>query len=178
MRPPPRHRRLLPMLKAIAIDPRAPRSGAHEMAHAYDFEHGQLSAQNAFRPILDRQSKTLAGMNLSDSRYRYLSTPTEVFARAYELHLLDTGRASSMTSASVAVCARRTSPPCHWLTTCPPSTSTSTRSDCERRSAVSVSESAAPIGSSTFTSHFRPVRQLGHTHDRNPCIPHALAHDR
>lgn len=41
-------------------------------------------------------------MNLSDSRYRYLSTPTEVFARAYELHLLDTGRASSMTSASVA----------------------------------------------------------------------------
>ena len=91
-----------PTLKAIAIDPRALRSGAHEMAHAYDFEHGQLSAQNAFRPILDRQSKTLAGMNLSDSRYRYLSTPTEVFARAYELHLLDTGRASSMTSASVA----------------------------------------------------------------------------
>lgn len=90
-----------PSLKAIAIDPRAPRSGAHEMAHAYDFEHGQLSAEPGFRPILDRQRAALSGMDLTDSRLAYWSTPTEVFARAYELHLLSTGRASSMTSADV-----------------------------------------------------------------------------
>lgn len=90
-----------PSLKAIAIDPRAPRSGAHEMAHAYDFEHGQLSAKPGFRPILDRQRAALSGMDLTDSRLTYWSTPTEVFARAYELHLLSTGRASSMTSADV-----------------------------------------------------------------------------
>lgn len=40
-------------------------------------------------------------MDLTDSRLTYWSTPTEVFARAYELHLLSTGRASSMTSADV-----------------------------------------------------------------------------
>lgn len=91
-----------PSLKALAVDPRAPRSGAHEMAHAYDFEHGQLSAGAAFRPILDAQRAALAGMDLSESRLGYYSTPTEVFARAYELHLLGTGRASSMTSADVA----------------------------------------------------------------------------
>lgn len=90
-----------PSLKAIAIDPRAPRSGAHEMAHAYDFEHGQLSAKPGFRPILDRQRAALSGMDLTDSRLTYWSTPTEVFARAYELHLLSTGRASSMTSADM-----------------------------------------------------------------------------
>lgn len=90
-----------PSLKAIAIDPRAPRSGAHEMAHAYDFEHGQLSAKPGFRPILNRQRAALSGMDLTDSRLAYWSTPTEVFARAYELHLLSTGRASSMTSADM-----------------------------------------------------------------------------
>lgn len=90
-----------PTLKALAVDPRAPRSGAHEMAHAYDFEHGQLSAQSAFAPILDRQKAALSRMSLTDSRRAYYATPTEVFARAYELHLLDTGRASSLTSASV-----------------------------------------------------------------------------
>lgn len=90
-----------PSLKAIAIDPRAPRSGAHEMAHAYDFEHGQLSTGAGFRPILDRQRAALSGMDLTASRHDYYSTPTEVFARAYELHLLSTGRASSMTSADM-----------------------------------------------------------------------------
>ena len=94
-----------PSLKALAIDPRAPRSGAHEMAHAFDFEHGQLSARAGFRPILDAQRHALAGMDLTESRLDYYSTPTEVFARAYELHLLGTGRASSMTSADVdALC--------------------------------------------------------------------------
>lgn len=91
-----------PTARAIAIDPRAPRSGAHEMAHAYDFEHGQLSARPTFAPILDRQRALLRFLDLSENRYDYYATPTEVFARAYELHLLDTGRASSMTSASVA----------------------------------------------------------------------------
>lgn len=94
-----------PTRKAIAIDPRAPRSGAHELAHAYDFEHGQLSVQPAFQPILEAQKEALKGMGLTPNRLAYYSTPTEVFARAYELHLLDTGRASSMTSANVdALC--------------------------------------------------------------------------
>lgn len=91
-----------PVDHAIAIDPRAPRSGAHEMAHAFDFEHGQLSASPEFRDILDRQRAALKNLDgISDSKRRYYATPTEVLARSAELYLLWTGRGSSLTSKSV-----------------------------------------------------------------------------
>lgn len=94
-----------PLDHAIAVDPRAPRSTAHEMAHAFDFEHGQLSADKDFKPILDRQVKAVRDLDVSDSKREYLSTPTEVLARSAELYLLWTGRGSSFTSKSVAAFA-------------------------------------------------------------------------
>ena len=90
-----------PDVHAIAVDPRAPHSTAHEMAHAFDFEHGQLSTSEAFKPILDRQVKAVRSLDVPDTKREYLSTPTEVLARSAELYLLWTGRASSFTSETV-----------------------------------------------------------------------------
>ena len=90
-----------PDAHAIAVDPRAPHSTAHEMAHAFDFEHGQLSTSEAFKPILDRQVKAVRSLDVPDTKREYLSTPTEVLARSAELYLLWTGRASSFTSETV-----------------------------------------------------------------------------
>lgn len=72
------------------------------MAHAFDFEHGQLSASPEFRDILDRQRAALKNLDgISDSKRRYYATPTEVLARSAELYLLWTDRGSSLTSKSV-----------------------------------------------------------------------------
>lgn len=80
---------------AIAVDPRAPRSLIHEFAHAYDFEHGQISCTERFRPILDMFTARFDRTDLSETRIRYALTPTEVFARGWEVHMLHTGRGGS-----------------------------------------------------------------------------------
>lgn len=84
-----------PALHAIVVDPRAPRSLVHEFAHAYDFEHGQVSCTPLFRPILDGFAARFDRSNLPESRIRYALTPTEVFARGWEIHMLHTGRGGS-----------------------------------------------------------------------------------
>lgn len=84
-----------PALRAIAVDPRAPRSLVHEFAHAYDFEHGQLSCTTLFKPVLDAFTARFDRAGLSESRIRYALTPTEVFARGWEIHMLHTGRGGS-----------------------------------------------------------------------------------
>ena len=80
---------------AIAVDPRAPRSLIHEFAHAYDFEHGQISCTPRFRPILDMFEAGFDRTNQTETRIRYALTPTEVFARGWEIHMLHTGRGGS-----------------------------------------------------------------------------------
>lgn len=84
-----------PALHAIAVDPRAPRSLIHEFAHAYDFEHGQLSCTTLFKPVLDAFTARFDRTDLSESRIRYALTPTEVFARGWEIHMLHTGKGGS-----------------------------------------------------------------------------------
>ena len=84
-----------PALRAIAVDPRAPRSLIHEFAHAYDFEHGQISCTPRFRPILDMFEAGFDRTNQTETRIRYALTPTEVFARGWEIHMLHTGRGGS-----------------------------------------------------------------------------------
>lgn len=83
-----------PSHKAIAVDPRAPHSTLHELAHAYDYAHGQLSTRPEFRPILDEYRKGLARLDVSPSRRDYGLTPTETFARAWELNALWHGHSS------------------------------------------------------------------------------------
>lgn len=80
-----------PTLHAIAVDPRHPESLLHEFAHAYDFEHGQLSLTPGFQPILDVYRDTLDGFDVDDATRRYLSTPTEVWARLAELDAFERG---------------------------------------------------------------------------------------
>ena len=74
-----------PALKAIAVDPRSPRSLLHEFAHAYDFEKGQLSTQERFHGILDQYLENFKAEGLSGIAAEYYETPTEVFARAWEV---------------------------------------------------------------------------------------------
>lgn len=75
-----------PTLKAIAVDPRHPESLLHEFAHAYDYEHGQISLSDAFAPILDDYNAQLEDIDgMGPSSRRYAQTPTEVFARLWEL---------------------------------------------------------------------------------------------
>lgn len=80
---------------AIAVDPRAPHSLIHEFAHAYDFEHGQISCTPRFQPILDMFEAGFDRTNQTETRIRYALTPTEVFARGWEIHMLHTGKGGS-----------------------------------------------------------------------------------
>lgn len=73
-------------LRAVAVDPRAPRSMLHELAHAYDFERGMLSCSEGFRPILRAFRERFDASAVPASRAAYYTTPTEVFARAWEAH--------------------------------------------------------------------------------------------
>lgn len=84
-----RHRAIgvyAPLLNAVAVDPRAPRSLLHEFAHAFDFEHGQLSTRCEFYPIVSAFRRNFDMKGLGDSKVAYYTTPTEVFARSWEVY--------------------------------------------------------------------------------------------
>ena len=75
-----------PTLNTVVVDPRRPVSLIHEFAHAYDFSHGQLSCSQDFRAIVSEVSASLAREDLSQRMYEYAVTPTEVFARSWEVY--------------------------------------------------------------------------------------------
>lgn len=85
-----------PKLSALAIDPRHPESLLHEMAHAYDYEHGQISLIPDFATILAGYRVALADMDgVSGKDREYATTPTEVFARLWELSAFEHGMGGS-----------------------------------------------------------------------------------
>ena len=59
----------------------------HEYGHYLDYHLSKwpLSLENNFKPLIAQYTKNLANSNLSDSKVEYLTTPTEVFARGFEL---------------------------------------------------------------------------------------------
>ncbi|MRN07704.1 MULTISPECIES: hypothetical protein [Lactobacillaceae] len=59
----------------------------HEYGHYLDYRLSKwpLSLENNFKPLIMQYTKNLANSNLSDSKVEYLTTPTEVFARGFEL---------------------------------------------------------------------------------------------
>lgn len=78
-----------PRISCICLDIRAISSFVHEFGHHIDYEYNPnepLSMQEAFRGIL-RPTITEYAKNesMSANLYEYYSTPTEVFARAFEL---------------------------------------------------------------------------------------------
>lgn len=62
-------------------------SFVHEYGHYLDYHLSKwpLSLENNFKPLIAQYTKNLANSNLSDSKVEYLTTPTEVFARGFEL---------------------------------------------------------------------------------------------
>lgn len=82
--------------RALAVDPRHPESGVHEMLHAWDYDGQNASTGEAFAPVLSAYQKD--GLShVPESRREYAATPTEVFARAGELYYVWSGRESSFT---------------------------------------------------------------------------------
>ena len=57
----------------------------HEFAHAYDFEKGQLSVQEGFSNILRYFRENFDTKDIGERRRDYYETPTEIFARAWEI---------------------------------------------------------------------------------------------
>lgn len=97
-----RHRALglySPRRKAVAVDPRAPRSLLHEFAHAYDFEHGQLSASAEFRPIVKAFAQAYDPKSKSGGKADYYRSPAEVFARSWETYAARHGFGGSFVEA-------------------------------------------------------------------------------
>lgn len=75
-----------PLRRAVAVDHRAPRSLLHEFAHAYDFEHGQMSCSQEFRPIIEAFARDFKPADMSAGKKAYYRTPTEIFARSWEAY--------------------------------------------------------------------------------------------
>ena len=90
----------------IAIDCRHPASLLHEFAHAYDYEHGQPSATDArfreeiMRPFSAEFRRMVKEGELPISRKKaaYYTTPTEVFARSWEVYASVNGFGGSFVS--------------------------------------------------------------------------------
>ena len=91
-------------LHAIAVDPRSPRSLLHEFAHAYDFENGQLSCTAGFKGIYHAYCDNLDTRSMSESKVHYYRTPTEVFARAWEVYAASHGIGGSFVSTLDEYC--------------------------------------------------------------------------
>ena len=80
----------VPLLNIVAVDIRYTNSFIHEYGHYLDFCLGsyvdQLSTKKEFESILDGYINGLGSMVLPEGfKYDYFTTPTEVFARAFEL---------------------------------------------------------------------------------------------
>lgn len=84
-----------PLRNTVVVDPRHPVSLLHEFAHAYDFGHGQLSCGSDFAPIVRAVREGLRGTGIKKSLFDYAVTPTEVFARAWEVYASEAGLGGS-----------------------------------------------------------------------------------
>ena len=74
-----------PVRNSIAIDVRNSSSAIHEMGHYYDLTvKGNSSMSREAYPLMKRYMKGLS--TTDEGRREYLSTPTEIYARAFELY--------------------------------------------------------------------------------------------
>lgn len=88
-----------PLRRAVAVDPRAPRSLLHELAHAYDFEHGQMSCSQEFRQVIEAFARGFEPGDMSAGKEAYYKTPTEIFARGWEAYAALNGFGGSFVGA-------------------------------------------------------------------------------
>ena len=85
-----------PAYKCLCVDIHSTSSFLHELGHYIDFERNALSMQKEFLPVLLKykevfNSKRNAGEKVPDYYKRklgYFFTPTEVFARCFEIYIV------------------------------------------------------------------------------------------
>ncbi|MDT2909291.1 LPD1 domain-containing protein [Lactococcus lactis] len=85
-----------PYFNTIALDPREVNDGAlgtisfvHEYGHFLDYNHTQnepLSLSEGFSSILDYYQRKYDKMSIMPTKASYFKTPTEVFARSFEVY--------------------------------------------------------------------------------------------
>lgn len=93
-----------PLNNTLAIDFRKDgqetglQSFIHEFGHNLDFTTSDtlLSLSDQFKPILNATQMNIKESVLSSKEKTYLSTPTEVFARSFELYMSDKGLNNSL----------------------------------------------------------------------------------
>lgn len=93
-----------PLNNTLAIDFRKEgqqtglQSFIHEFGHNLDFTTSDtlLSLSDQFKPILNATQMNIKESVLSSKEKTYLSTPTEVFARSFELYMSDKGLNNSL----------------------------------------------------------------------------------
>jgi len=87
-----------PFVKCLCVDIRNPDSLVHEFGHLMDYSLGSLSSKNDFRHIKSAYISYLDGQMCNDVHkaqmkgnskynYSYYTTPTEIFARCFELYV-------------------------------------------------------------------------------------------
>lgn len=86
-----------PMLKCLCVDISSPRSFIHELGHLIDYAGGE-SDSASFYPVKSAYIKHIDSMMEKDTTFKqrmkgrskygygYFTTPTEIFARAFELY--------------------------------------------------------------------------------------------
>lgn len=96
-----------PGLKCICVDITSPSSFLHEYGHFidYTFYKQQLSLQIEFFPIITEyqraynqyliENKDLDNINYLTKKKKYFFTPTEIFARCFEIYLIKKGVVTS-----------------------------------------------------------------------------------
>lgn len=87
-----------PALQCLCVDINNPSSFIHEFGHLIDYTYENLSIQNKFLPIVSLYSDELRSAMYADENikkvmkgntkynFNYYTTPTEVFARCYEMY--------------------------------------------------------------------------------------------
>ena len=88
-----------PQMKCLCVDISHPHSFIHELGHLIDYEYGNLSEEKEFFAIRNHMRQYYQTKEKSDSEFgkqlrgksqynlEYYSTPTEMFARCFELYV-------------------------------------------------------------------------------------------
>lgn len=80
-----------PHVNCICVDPRTTTSFLHEFGHYIDYnfsDNGQISMSQEFLSICLEYRNILRAKKIVKRNFDYLSTPTEIFARCYEMYLV------------------------------------------------------------------------------------------
>lgn len=92
-----------PYINCMAVDLRQISSFVHEYAHHLDYTYSDkvLSVQEDFLPIVQAYRKNFDKMSkeFTPAQSQYYTTPTEIFARGYEVYLVVSGYQTNLVTS-------------------------------------------------------------------------------